>query len=38
MDMPIIKKSYWSFIHLIEQTCPSWPVPVKKKLTLNYLI
>ena len=23
MDMLIIKKSYWSWIHLIEQTCPS---------------
>jgi len=23
MDMQILKKSYWSLIHLIEQTCPS---------------
>ena len=23
MDMLIIKKFYWSWIHLIEQTCPS---------------
>jgi len=38
MDMLIIKKFYWSWIHLIEQTCPSWPVPVKKKPILNYLI
>ena len=33
MDMLIIKKFYWSWIHLIEQTCPS-----KEKSTLNYLI
>jgi len=38
MDMPIFNKFYWSWIHLIEQTCPSWPVPVKKKPTLNYRI
>ena len=32
------ENSYWPWIHLIDQTCPSWPVPVKKKSILNYLI
>jgi len=38
MYMLIIKKSNWTWRHKIEQTCPSWPVPVKIKPTLNYPI